>query len=102
MNRWINANIHVPPRTDWVFVKVFAHSASTPADEDEVLGGHFEEALTELEAHYNDGRKYVLHYVTAREAYNLAIAAASGATGGPEAYFDGEIPPYVASAPRHR
>jgi hypothetical protein len=100
VRRWVNARVHVAERPDWVFVKVFAHGVSSIEDEDEVVGEHFENALTELEQHYNDGQRYVLHYVTAREAYNLAMAAASGATGSPSAYLDSEIPPYVASAPR--
>ncbi len=100
VRRWVNARVHVDERPDWVFVKVFAHGISTPEDEDEVVGEHFEDALTELEQHYNDGERYVLHYVTAREAYNLAMAAASGATGDPSSYLDSEIPPYVASARR--
>ena len=69
VRRWVNARIHVPERPDWVFVKVFAHGASSPEDEEEVLGPHFESALTELERNYNDGSRYVLHYVTAREVY---------------------------------
>jgi hypothetical protein len=100
VRRWVNARVHVAERPDWVFVKVFAHGVSSIEDEDEVVGEHFESALTALERHYNDGQRYVLHYVTAREAYNLAMAAASGATGSPSAYLDGEIPPYVASARR--
>jgi hypothetical protein len=100
VRRWVNARVHVAERPDWVFVKVFAHGVSSIEDEDEVVGEHFESALTELEQHYNDGERYVLHYVTAREAYNLAMAAASGATGSPSAYLDSVIPPYVASAPR--
>jgi len=100
VQRWVNARVHVDERPDWLFVKVFAHGVSSLEDEDEVVGEHFEQALTELEQHYNDGERYVLHYVTAREAYNLAMAAASGAKGSPSAYLDSEIPPYVASAPR--
>jgi hypothetical protein len=100
VKRWVNARVHVAERPDWVFVKVFAHGVSSAEDEDEVVGENFESALTALERHYNDGQRYVLHYVTAREAYNLAMAAASGATGSPSAYLDGEIPPYVASARR--
>lgn len=98
VRRWVNARIHVPERPDWVFVKVFAHSASSPEDEEEVLGPNFESALTELERNYNDGGRYVLHYVTAREAYNLAMAAASGAKGDPRQYFDSEIKPYLAAS----
>jgi hypothetical protein len=98
VGRWVNARVHVAERPDWVFIKVFAHGISSAEDEDEVVGERFESALTELEHHYNDGERYILHYVTAREAYNLAMAAASGAKGDPSAYLDSEIPPYVASA----
>jgi len=100
VHRWVNARVHVPERPDWIFVKVFGHTASSPEDMDEALGPHFESALTELERHYNDGEQYVLHYVTAREAYNLAMAAATGATGDPSKYYDSEIKPYVSSSPR--
>jgi hypothetical protein len=97
VQRWVNARVHVAERPDWLFVKVFGHGVSSQEDEDEVVGEHFENALTELEQHYNDGDRYILHYVTAREAYNLAMAAASGATGDPMTYLDSEIPPYLAS-----
>jgi hypothetical protein len=100
VGRWVNARVHVAERPDWLFVKVFAHGISSIEDEDEVVGDHFEDALTELEQHYNDGRKYVLHYVTAREAYNLAMAAAGGAKGQPSEYLDSEIPPYISTARR--
>jgi hypothetical protein len=100
VDRWVRANIHVPQRPDWVFVKVFTHGISTLEDEDEMLGPHVDQMFTYLEHRYNDGHGFVLHYVTAREAYNLAMAAASGETGDPEAYLDAVIPPYVASAPR--
>ena len=49
-----------------------------------------------LEARYNDGVNYILHYVTAREAYNVARAAAAGATGEPPQYYDYVVKPYVA------
>jgi hypothetical protein len=99
-DRWVNARIHVAERPDWVFVKTWGHTASSQEDMDEFLGPHFESALTELETHFNDGQHYVLHYVTAREAYNLAMAAAEGAKGDPSLYYDSTIPKYVASMPR--
>jgi len=100
VHRWVNARVHVAERPDWIFVKVFGHTVSSQEDMDEALGPHFDSALTELERHYNDGEQYILHYVTAREAYNLAMAAATGATGDPSKYYDSEIKPYVSSAPR--
>jgi hypothetical protein len=45
-----------------------------------------------LESAYNDGRDYVLHYVSAREMYNIAKAAEAGKTGDPGRYRDYELP----------
>ena len=42
---------------------------------------------------YNDGRRWALHYVTAREMFNIAIAAMEGHTGDPGQYRDHVIPP---------
>ena len=50
-----------------------------------------------LNEHFNDGKKYCLHYVTAREAYNIVKAAEHNHSGNPESYRNFSIPPYVAS-----
>jgi hypothetical protein len=100
VERWIRANVHVPERPDWIFLKIFAHGASTPGDTEEIVGPHFDETLSYLETHYNDGQRFRLHYVTARQAYNLAISAAEGAKGDPDLYLDTPIPPYAASLNR--
>src|SRR5262245_23678772 len=99
LDRWVHANIHVPERPDWVFVKVFAHSISSDQDADAALGPAIDQALSYVESRYNDGTHYVLHYVTAREAYNLARAAADGVSGDPRHYFDYIVGPYQADFP---
>jgi hypothetical protein len=97
VDRWIEANVHVPERPDWLFVKVFGHSVSSAADMDATLGADFDDSLRYLETRYNDGQQYVLHYVTAREAYNVVRAAASGVRDDdPTNYYDFAIPPYEA------
>ena len=96
VDAWVHANIHVAGRPDWVFVKVSSHAASSTADLVETLGPHFDRALSYLETHYNDGAHYILHYVTAREAYNLIRAAADGKQGDPRQYLNYVIPPYEA------
>ena len=100
VDNWVRANVHVPGKPDWVFIKIFTHGISGEKEEDAVLGPSFDETLSYLERQYNDGKRYILHYVTAREAYNLAMAAADKLPGPPEQYYDRPIPPYVASAPR--
>lgn len=92
---WIGARVHVQGRPDWIFVKVFTHGA-LPQDHDAVLGEWAERMYQTLEARYNDGTNYVLHYVTAREAYNIAQAAQAGKSGNPSDYRDFLIPPYAS------
>ena len=100
IGRWLRANVHVAERPDWIFIKLWAHGVSTRRDEEAVVGPGFDELLTAFEQHYNDRAQYVLHYITAREAYNLAMAAAQGVTGPPEQYLDSVVGPYISSARR--
>ena len=100
VDHWMRANVHVIGRADWRFVKIHTHGAQSNEDADESLGPHFDSALTYLEHAYNDGARYMLHYVTAREAFNLARAAVDGKRGDPRQYYDYLIPPYVADKAR--
>ena len=81
VDAWMRANIHVEGRPEWRFVKIHTHGASAKEDADEILGPELDRALTYMEKTYNDGAHYVLHYVTAREAFNVARAAVDGKAG---------------------
>jgi hypothetical protein len=59
-----------------------------------MLGPELDGALAYMERRYNDGARYVLHYITAREAYNLVRAAAANQSGDPRQYYDYVIPRY--------
>lgn len=77
---WLNAYVHVPRRPDWCFVKLHAHGA-LESNHESLLGEpmvRFHEALAERARRDPD---FHVHYVTAREMYNLARAAADGWTG---------------------
>lgn len=91
---WIDKGIHVPGRPDWVFVKMHMHGARE-IDWETLLGGPSHEMFDHLETKYNDGRRYVLHYVSAREMYNIARAAEDGRSGDPNDYRDYDVPRYV-------
>ena len=93
VDRWLRANVHVPQRPEWVFIKMFAHGAESPEDVDAVTGADVDGMLSYLEQRYNDGQRYVLHYVTAREAYNIVKAAEAGHAGDPGRFRDFELPP---------
>ena len=61
---WVDAGVPVDGKPEWVFIKVSGHAAASEASTNDVLGPQFEDALSHLESRYNDGRNYVLHYVT--------------------------------------
>lgn len=90
LDRWLDAQISVPQRPDWLFVKLHTHGA--PESNQEVLLGEpmaaFHRGLAERAA--RDSR-FHFHYVTAREMYNLARAAESGFTGMVRDALDFEI-----------
>ena len=90
---WIDQHIHVNGRPEWVFVKVSCHGAEERSW-DALLGEAAEEMYASLEARYRDQSEYRLHYVTARELYNIIKAAEAGKTGDPSQYKNFSIPPY--------
>jgi hypothetical protein len=97
IRNWTAQNIHVEGRPEWVFVKVYAHGAPE-FQAGPLLGEHGHMLHRELTTRYNDGREWVLHYVTAREMYNIAIAALEGKSGNPNGYRDYRLkPPPCAS-----
>jgi hypothetical protein len=95
VDAWVRANIHLPGRPEWVFVKVHTHGAAD-GNLNGLLGSGFDALFTDLEARYNDGRRWRLHYVTAREMYNMVKAAEAGHAGDPSDYRDFSISPPAA------
>jgi hypothetical protein len=85
VDHWVRTWIHVVGREEWIFVKVHTHGATDSAV---VLGEEMDATFRYLEDAYNDGGDSLLHYVTARELYNIVCAAECGETGNPGDYRD--------------
>jgi hypothetical protein len=92
VDHWVRTGIHVEGRPEWVFVKVHTHGTQE-RDMDTLLGPQMDAMHAYLEQTYNDGQRYMLHYVTARETYNIIKAAEAGHTGNPNNYRDFCLPP---------
>jgi hypothetical protein len=90
VDTWIDQGIHIEGRPEWVFVKVHTHGAieNTAAS---LLGPGGRALHLALREYMNKG--WNLHYVTAREMFNIARAAMDGKAGNPNAYFDYVVPP---------
>ncbi len=97
VDTWVAQEIHVEGRPEWVFVKVHTHGAPEK-NAASLLGPEGRRLHEYLRSRYNDGRHWVLHYVTAREMYNVAIAAMEGASGDPCAFRDHVVPPPPVAA----
>lgn len=84
---WIAQDIHIEGRPEWTFVKVHTHGAleNTAASLLGDGGRALHETLT--------GGPWKLHYVSAREMYNVARAAMDGKGGDPSTWFDYQVPP---------
>ena len=85
--RWVEAGICVAGRPEWVFVKVHTHGAKE-SNADVLLGDTMYAFHAAIGAEFNDGRRYRLHYVTAREMHNIVKAAEDGKAGNAGDYRD--------------
>ncbi|MBE7478447.1 MAG: hypothetical protein HS104_00425 [Polyangiaceae bacterium] len=94
---WLAQAIHVEGRSDWIFVKLHTHGAPEP-QADSLLGDGGRALHQALGALCTDGSRFLLHYVTAREMFNVALAAMHGRSGDPAGYLSYEIsaPPVMS------
>jgi hypothetical protein len=80
LDLWLRARVQVPTRPDWFFVKLYTHGANE-ANMPVLLGPPmlgFHDGLARRAA---EDARFRFHYVTAREMYNLALAAEAGWQG---------------------
>lgn len=87
VDRWVNTAISVKGRPEWIFVKIYTHGVQGRSV---VFSPGTDAMFSHLEESYGTGN-WRLHYVTAREAYNIVRAAEDGLTGDPDVYRDYEI-----------
>jgi len=84
---WVKAGIHVRGREDVLFIKLHNHGCQeNHLTVEFFLELHWLFGL--LENYYNDKKSYQLHYVTAREMYNIVKALEEGLDGDPGQYRD--------------
>src|SRR5262249_49813393 len=77
---WLKARIQVSTRPDWYFVKLHTHGA-TEANQRMLLGDPMVQFHRDLIQLAREDSNFHVHYVTARELYNLTRAAEAGWQG---------------------
>jgi len=86
---WSRIGVHVPGRPEWVVVKLHTHGALR-SNRKSLTGAAMAQFHREL-AQMCTGDDWDLHYVAARELFNIVKAAESGLGGNPGQYRDYEI-----------
>lgn len=85
LQRWRSAQIHVQGRPDWVFVKLFCHGFF-PGDQNASMGEPIRRFLDDVIAVGERSGAFKIHFATAREAVNIALAAIDRQGGSPGQY----------------
>ena len=91
--RWVRQHVHVKGRPEWIVVKASCHGA-LERHHDALLGLAAHCMYSYLEASFRDRDGNRLHYVTARQLYNIVKAAEAGLDGHPGDFRDFPVPAY--------
>jgi hypothetical protein len=87
LNRWRSARIGVLGRPDWVFIKLYCHGFFE-YDQHATIGEGMRVFLQQMLEFAERTGEYKVHFASAREAFNMVIAAVDGRKGNPDDYRD--------------
>ncbi len=87
LNRWLSANITVKGRPEWVFVKLYCHGFFDQ-DQENSIGAKAERFFSEVIEHGEKTNQYKVYFASAREAFNMVLAAMDGKIGSPGKFRD--------------
>jgi hypothetical protein len=82
LNRWINADVTVSGKSEWVFVKLYCHGFFD-YDQSACIGEDARRFFSEIIENGEKSGDYKVHFATAREAFNMVSAAIDGKKGEP-------------------
>ncbi|HWS54066.1 MAG TPA: hypothetical protein VN228_08070 [Pyrinomonadaceae bacterium] len=87
LERWAGARVSVRGRPEWVFVKLYCHGFFT-FDQSACIGEGARRFWSEALEESARSNRYRIHFASAREAFNIAMAAVDGRDGEPNQYRD--------------
>lgn len=85
--RWRSANISVAGKPDWVFIKLYCHGFFD-YDQSATIGEGAKRFFSELIERSEKNGDFKVHFASAREAFNMVLAAIDGKTGDPHKFRD--------------
>lgn len=85
--RWHSAHIGVQGRPDWVFIKLHCH-AFFEYDQEAMMGDELRRFMHEILERGDATGRFKVHFASAREVFNMIVAAVEGKAGDPGQYRD--------------
>jgi hypothetical protein len=87
LTRWRSARIIVEGRPEWVFIKLYSHGFFE-WDQDLMIGEQMKRFMNEVLELGDRTGEFKIHFASAREAFNMVMAAVDGHCGEPGQYRD--------------
>ena len=85
--RWRSSRISVAGRPDWIFIKLYAHGFFD-WDQDVMIGSQMQQFMSEVLEMAEKSGDFLVYFASAREAFNMVMAAVDGHSGSPGQYRD--------------
>lgn len=99
LNRWRNAHISVEGRPEWIFIKLYSH-AFFEWDQDLMIGEQMKRFMNQVLELGNRTGQFKVHFASAREAFNMVMAALDGCSGEPGRYREYRLHQIMKEASR--
>lgn len=90
--RWQSAQIGVKGRPEWIFIKLHCH-AFFEHDQEAMMGDEMRRFMTEVLELGDATGRFKLHFASAREVFNMVMAALEGEQGDPGQFRDYRMRP---------
>ncbi len=98
-NRWVSANVTVEGRSDWIFVKLYCHGFFDH-DQSAAIGEDVRRFFHQIIENGEKTGKYKVHFASAREAFNMVLAAIDGKEGNPNEFRDYRLKSIMSEIPK--
>lgn len=87
LDRWMRAKVIVKGRPEWIFVKLYCHGFFDH-DQSACIGEDARRFFSEVIENGEKTNSYDVRFASAREAFNMVLAAIDGRSGSPGDYRD--------------
>jgi hypothetical protein len=90
LNRWAGTRVGVRGQPQWSFIKLYCHGFFK-FDQDATIGPAVRRFWTQVLELAEKTGSFKVHFVSAREAFNIVTAAVEGKQGNPHQYRDYQL-----------